>query len=217
MTTRMDLRASLRERLEDNGAAPLWSDAALNAWLGEAVRLYGVQVPRQATAATAAVTAGATTIALPAGVAAGAVVAVRNAAGATVPRHDDRLPGPAPSNARGASQGWRAWGDTLRLRRAAAGPDELGPWSVDHLSGRELLGNDLDPQPVEAGDEPVIVALAAAMALARRAVESGKRGDTTAAREMRAIAGAARDEAATLLAARRRRPRSGFLQVEGAA
>lgn len=216
MTTRLDLRTSLRERLEDTGSAPLWGDAALNAWLGEAVRQYGGQIPAQATATTAAVTAGDLTIALPAGVAAEAVAAVRNAAGASVPRADDRVPDGAPAQRRGVAQGWSAWGGNLRLRRAAAGADELGPWCIDYAAGRELLGNDLDPQPVAAGDEPVIVALAAALALGQRAVERGKRGDIPAAREMRASAEQARDEAATLLAARRRRPRGGFLQVDGA-
>jgi hypothetical protein len=217
MTTRLDLRSSLRERLEDTGSAPLWSDAALNAWLGEAVRQYGVQLPVQATSSTAPVTAGAITIALPAGVSAEAVVAVRNAAGASVPRADDRVAGSAPAQGQGTAQGWTAWGNTLRLRRAAAGGGELGAWSIDSLGGRELIGNDLDPQPVVAGDEPAIVALAAALAIDRRAVENGKRGDTTAARELRAIAGAARDEAEAMLARRQRRPRSGYLHADGAA
>ena len=216
MTTRLDLRTSLRERLEDTGSAPLWSDAALNAWLGEAVRQYGVQIPVQATAATAAVAPGDLAIALPAGVAAEGAAAVRNAAGATVPCGDDRVPDTAPGQRRGAPQGWSVWGDTLRLRRAAAGADEIGAWSIDYAAGRELLGNDLDPQPVVAGDEPIIVALAAAMALDQRAVERGKRGDATASREMRASAEQARSEAVRLLTARRRRPRAGFLQVDAA-
>ena len=215
MTTRLDLRTSLRERLEDSGSAPLWSDAALNAWLGDAARQYGAQVPEQMTAVTAPVTAGATTIALPAGVAAEAIVAVRNAGGTAVPRHDDRVAGSSPRQGRGAAQGWSGWGVTLRLRRAASGPDELGAWSIDYSGGRELIANDLDPQPIVAGDEPVIVGLAAAMALERRAVESGKRGDVSAAREMRAIAAAARDQSAALLKARQRRPRSGFLHQDG--
>ena len=164
---------------------------------------------------TSTVTAGDLSITLPAGVTAEAVVAVRNVAGTIVARADDRVAGSSPRQSPGATQGWSAWGGTLRLRRAAAGTDEIGAWSIDSLGGRELAGNDLDPQPVEAGDAAAIVALAAAMALERRAVESGKRGDTTAAREMRAIADAARNEAATLLAARRRRPRGGFLQVDG--
>ena len=217
MTTRLDLRTSLREHLEDTGSAPLWSDAALNEWLAQAVRAYGVRIPVQVTATTAAVAAGDLAIALPAGVAAEAVMAVRNVAGSTVARCDDRAAGASPVLSLGAAQGWTAWGDVLRLRRPAAGADELGAWSIDALGGREPIGNDLDPQPVVAGDEPVIVALAATLALARRAVESGKRGDASAAREMQALAERARDEAATLLAARRRRPRAGFLQVDGAA
>lgn len=216
MTTRLELRTSLRERLEDTGSAPLWSDAALNAWLGEAVRQYGVQVPAQATATTAAVAAGDLAVTLPAGVAAEAIVAVRDAAGATVPRSDGHVPDGVPAQRRRTAQGWSAWGATLRLRRAAAGADDLGPWSIDYAAGRELTGNDLDPQPIVAGDEPVIVALAAALALGQRAVERGKRGDATAAQAMQASADTARDEAATLLAARRRRPRTGFLQVDGA-
>ena len=217
MTTRLDLRTSLREHLEDTGSAPLWSDAALNEWLAQAVREYGVRIPLQVTATTAAVAAGDLMIALPAGVAAEAVVAVRNAAGATVPRADDRVAGTAPALRTGGAQGWNVWGGTLRFRRPATGADELGAWSIDALGGRELIGNDLDPQPVAAGDEPVIVALAATLALARRAAENGKRGDAAAARAMQALAGRAREEAATLLAARRRRPRAGFLQVDGAA
>jgi hypothetical protein len=212
MTTRLDLRTSLRERLEDTGGTPLWGDAALNEWLAQAVRRYGVQIPLQVTAATEPVAAGDVAIPLPADAAAGEVAAVRNAAGVTVPCGDDRVAGTAPLWSPGAAQGWRAWGSELRLQRAAAGADELGPWSIEYLGGREMIGNDVDPQPIVAGDEPIIVALAAAMALERRAVESGKRGDTTAAREMRAIAGSAWDEAAALLARRQRRPRSGFLQ-----
>jgi hypothetical protein len=215
MTTRLDLRSSLREHLEDTGSAPLWSDAALNEWLAQAMRLYGVQVPAQATATTVPVAPGVVTIALPAGVSAESLVAVRNAAGATVARSDDRTAGSSPAQSPGAAQGWSAWGGALRLRRAATGGDELGTWSIDYVAGRELIDNDLDPQPAVAGDEPVLVALAAAMALDRRAVESGKRGDTTAAREMRALARSARDEAATLLARRQRRPRAGFLRADG--
>lgn len=216
MTTRLDLRTSLRERLEDTGGAPLWSDAALNEWLGQAARQYGVRIPLQATATTLAVAAGVNMIALPAGLAAEAVAAVRNAAGAIVPRCDDRVAGSEPLQSQGAPQGWSAWGGTLRLRRAAAGADELGAWSIDYAGGREIVANDFAAQPVVAGDEPAIVALAAAMALERRAVECAKRGDTAGARAAQAVADAAHDDAARLLAARRRRVSAGFLHVDGA-
>lgn len=215
MTTRLDLRTSLRERLEDTGSAPLWSDAALNAWLGQAVRQYGVGVPLQATATTAVVAAGVNTVALPAGVSADMVVAVRNAAGATVPRCDDRVAGAAPGEDRGGPQGWLAWGETLRLRRQVAGADEPGAWSIDYTSGRELVANDIDPQPVVAGDEPLVVALAAAMALDQRVAERGKRGDEAGAWAALAVAETARADATRLLAARRRQVRAGFLHADG--
>lgn len=216
MTTRLELRTSLRERLEDTGSAPLWSDAALNDWLSQAMRLYGAQIPMQATAETAAVTAGAIAVALPVGVVAESVAAVRNAAGATVGRCDDREPGFAPGIHLGGPQGWQTWGTTLRLRRAAAGSSEIGAWSIDHASGRELVGNDIDAQPVVTGDEPIVVALAAALALERRAVEFAKRGDGAGARATQGVAESARADATRWLAARRRQVRAGFLQVDGA-
>ena len=41
------------------------------------------------------------------------------------------------------------------------------------------MADDVSPQPVEAGDEPIVIALAAAQALERRAIEDGKRGVKT--------------------------------------
>src|SRR5690349_11462559 len=47
MTTRAELRARIRSELNDAGGTPLWSDAALNQWLDEAIREYGEQLPRE--------------------------------------------------------------------------------------------------------------------------------------------------------------------------
>jgi hypothetical protein len=68
MATRAKLRTTLRERLEDTSGSPLWSDGALNEYLVGALRTYGVTFPRPATAATAALVAGNTGVASPAGV-----------------------------------------------------------------------------------------------------------------------------------------------------
>ncbi len=73
------------------------------------------------------------------------------------------------------------------------------------------MADDVSPQPVEPGDEPIVIALAAAQALERRAIEDGKRGlksspvDGPAAR--------LRGEAERLLAARKRRVRGGYLPL----
>lgn len=215
MTTRLDLRTSLRERLEDTGDAPLWTDVALNEFLAQSMRIYGVQIPTQATTATASITGGATSVTLPVGVDPEEIVSVRNVAGETVPRFDDKAGGAAPLDSRGLAQGWVAWGTMLRFRRAIVGTSEIGVWSIDHTGGREIVGSDVGAQPIVAGDEPIVVALAAAAAFDRRAAEYGKRGDATASKEMREVAAAVREEAGAMIGARRRRPRSGFLGVDG--
>ena len=176
MTTRLQLRTTIREYLEDLVATgtPLWSDAALNEFLAAAMRAYGARFPRQATATTDPIAAGATSVALPAGLLATGIVAVRDARGRDVPRASQRQ-GPAPIDATGLIQAWSAWAGTLRLQRPAGG-DEVGVWAIDYLAGRELVADDVSQQPVEPGDEPIVVALAAAQAMKRRLVEDAKRG-----------------------------------------
>src|SRR5215213_5537111 len=98
MTTRLQLRATIREILEDSSGSPLWSDAALNEYLATAMRIYGARFPRQATAATDPITPAATSVALPAGLLATEIVAIRDARGRVVPPASQRT-GPAPSDA----------------------------------------------------------------------------------------------------------------------
>ena len=174
MATRAQLRTTLRERLEDTSGTPLWADAALNEFLAAAVRAYGATFPRQATAATAALVAGNTGVALPAGVPERGIVAVRDAHGRDVPKATERQ-GPAPADATGLMQAWSVWAGTLRLQRPVGG-DEVGAWAIDYLGGRELVADDVSQQPIEAGDEPIVVALAGAQAMERRMVEDAKRG-----------------------------------------
>ena len=208
MATRSQLRTTIREHLEDLAATgtPLWSDAALNEFLAAAIRAYGARFPHQVTATTDPIAAGATSVALPAGVVAAGIVAVRDARGRDVPRTSHRQ-GPAPIDASGLIQAWSVWAGTLRLQRPAGG-DEVGIWAIDHLAGRELIADDVSQQPVEPGDESIVVALAAAQAMTRRLVEDAKRGVP--------LAGAAeavaqfRTEAERLIAARKRRVRAGF-------
>jgi hypothetical protein len=209
MATRAALRGALRERLEDDSATPLWSDAALNEYLANAIRSYGARFPRPATGVTGPLALGATSAPLPQGIADAGVVAVRDARGRDVPRMAER-PGPAPDEAAGLPQAWRVWAGTLRLQRPTRG-DEAGVWQIDHLAGREPVDDDGSAQPIEAGDEPIVVALAAAQVLERRAVEDAKRGTRTEALEARAAG--FRAEAERLTAGRKRRARGGFIPV----
>ena len=209
MATRAQLRTTIRERLEDTTGTPLWSDGALNEYLAAAVRAYGASFPRQATAATDPIADATTGVALPAGVPQAGIVAVRDARGCDVPMASERS-GPAPLDATGLIQAWSIWAGALRLQRPAGG-DEVGAWSIDFLAGRELIGDDVTAQPIEAGDEPIVVALAAAQAMERRAVEDAKRG----VRVSIAAPPAAefRREAERLIAARKRRVRGGYLAL----
>src|SRR5829696_1223123 len=108
MATRLQLRTTIREILEDATGTPLWSDAALNEFLAAAMRAYGTSFPRQATAATDPIVVGAASVALPAGLVAMGIVAVRDAHGRDVPRASQRQ-GPAPSDSTGLIQTWSAW------------------------------------------------------------------------------------------------------------
>src|SRR5215213_1501511 len=206
MTTRLQFRTTTREYLEDSSGTPLWSDAALNEFLAAAIRAYGTSFPRQATAATDPIAAGASSVVLPAGLVATGIVAVRDARGRDVPRASQRQ-GPAPIDAAGLVQAWSVWLGSLRLQRPAGG-DETGIWAIDLLAGRELLADDVSQQPVEPGDEPIVVALAAAQAMKRRLVEDAKRGAPLAGPA--AAVAAFRDEAERLVSARKRRVRAGF-------
>jgi hypothetical protein len=206
MTTRMQMRTTIREYLEDTTGTPLWSDAALNEYLVAAMRAYGVTFPRQATAATDPIAAGATSVPLPAGLLATGIVAVRDAHGRDVPRASQR-PGPASIDATGLIQAWSVWAGTLRLQRPASG-DEVGAWVIDHLAGRELIADDVSQQPIESGDEPIVVALAATQAMKRRLVEDAKRGAPLAGSAEAVATFTA--EAERLIAGRKRRVRGGF-------
>ena len=207
MTTRLQLRTTVREILEDTTGSPLWSDAALNEFLGAAMRAYGARFPRQATAATDPIPAAASSMALPAGLPTMEIIAVRDAAGRDVPRASQRT-GPAASEATGLIQGWSAWAGTLRLQRPATG-DEVGVWTIDYLAGRELAGDDVSQQPVESGDEPIVAAVAAAQAMKRRLVEDAKRGAPLAGAAAAVATFTA--EAERLIAGRKRRVRAGFV------
>lgn len=174
MATRLVLRTALRERLEDTSGSPLWADAALNEALTEAMRQYGVRLPLASTA-TVNVLAGTTSYALPAGVTPRGIVQVLDGDGDTVVR-DFILAGeasPGPANAGGLAQAWSAWGSTLYLART---PGTSETWTLRYMGGRELVADDVTSQPIDAGDEPIVLALALAWAWGRRAGEDIKRG-----------------------------------------
>jgi hypothetical protein len=65
VSTRASLRSLIRQELGDAGGTPLWSDALLNQWIGEAIRRYGRELPRELST-TMVVVAGQASYSLPA-------------------------------------------------------------------------------------------------------------------------------------------------------
>ncbi len=201
MTTRLELRTMLRRRLEDSSGTPLWDDATLNELLADAVRRYGVRFPAEQTE-TVIVTDGATTVPVDDDLAGSDIVAVRDGNGGAMPRTRTDL-----DRSWTSGQSWRWWKGGLVLSRPAAG----GTWEVDFLARRELVANDVDDVDIRSGDEEIVVLLAAASALMRRAVELSKRGVETGGLTLKKVADRYFREAESLMQARRRRATGGWL------
>jgi hypothetical protein len=199
MPTRAEIRASLRLRLEDTGASPLWDDAVLNEAIAAAVRAYGAAFPKQVTTGVS-VPAGATRVATGTTIDPARITRVTDAAGIWVPPWP---PWEEQTAGTDRGQAWRWWGSDLILAEPAA-TSGAGIWSVEHRAGRTPPAADGEQVDVLPGDEEILLALAAAAALARRAVEDAKRG---ARADTAPHADAARQEADRLIAARRRRAR----------
>jgi hypothetical protein len=201
MTTRAELRTALRLRLEDSGATPLWDDATLDEALAKAIRTYGAAFPRQTTTGVT-VAAGATQVATGVTLDPERITRVTDAAGIWVPPWppwEDR------TGQRSPGQAWRWWDGDLILAEPAAA-SAAGVWTIEHLTGRTPPATDGEAVDMLPGDEELVLAFAAAAALARRAVEDTKRRVRS---DAGARAGAARQEAETLLRQRRRHARGG--------
>lgn len=201
MTTRLQLRSILRRRLEDNSGTPLWDDVSLNELLADAVRRYGIRFPAEKTEAIV-VADGATTILVDDEIAGSDIVAVRDGNGVAIARTR-----PEAERSWAAGQSWRWWNGSLVLSSPAVG----GTWEVDRFSRRELAANDVDAVNIRSGDEEIVVLLAAASALMRRAVELSKRGIETGGLTLTRVADRHSREAETLMQARRRRVTGGWI------
>ncbi|HET7093248.1 MAG TPA: hypothetical protein VFI22_07220 [Thermomicrobiales bacterium] len=198
MTTRMELRAELRLRLEDGATPPLWDDAALDEAIAEGIRGYGRRVPREATA-TIAASGGESSLPMP-GIGRDRIARVIDPDGRALPP----LPASDDGDPAATGQAWRCWNETVLLARPAA----AGSWRIDYLAARTLPADDATALDIVPGDEALVASLALAAALRRRATEDAKRGmpPLTAG-----LAAATQAAAERLFAARGRRARGGWL------
>ena len=197
MTTRSDLRASLRIRLEDPTPAPLWTDAVLHDFLREALHRYSARFPRQMTD-TIVATGGELALPLVEPVTERDVARVYLPDGALLPRAVTGDPTP----------GWSFWNSTLVLNT----PAPAGSWRIDRLALRTMPDDDVTSIDLPIGDEEIVVLLAASGALLRRSVEVGKRGQETSSLALVRVADAYERAAESLIRARFRRVMGGVLQ-----
>lgn len=161
MTTRADLRASLRIRLEDPTPNPLWSDTILHEFLIEALHRYSARLPAQESA-TVFATGGELVLPVNGPARARDIVRVRLPNATLLPPaiEDDHAPG------------WFFWNGALRLNA----PTVAGDWTIDYYALRQLPDDDIGTIALPPGDSEIVVLFAAVSALLRRSVETGKRG-----------------------------------------
>lgn len=174
MTNRQQLRDMLRNRLQDHGADPLWSDDFLNDAIAEAVRRYSTSMPRQAVSAIAVLN-GDQEIEMPSDVNVLRVVRVFNDRGQLIPRWEgsgEQPPVPGASFASGEVTTWRSWSNSILLRCVVT---RSGVWRIEHMVHREPPADDFEPLDIQPNDEDILVALSLSVALSRRAISEGKR------------------------------------------
>lgn len=209
MTTRTQMRTMLRRRLADEGPDPLWDDEFLNDAIAEAIRRYSTSVPRQDVAAIA-VQAGELEIEMPENVNALRVARVFDDRGLLWRRWEGS--GEAPPVPQGQPVGastWRVWANALLLGAPA---QRTGLWRIEHLVHRVEPTDDLAPLDIQPNDEDIIVALALAVALSRRAISEGKRYTGRAGvHPLAAAARSAQVDADRMFWARTHRARGGSL------
>ncbi len=201
MSTRLDLRTTLRQRLEDLNAAPLWDDAALNAAIAAATLRYGTAIPAERALAVT-IAAGAQSIALPGQVESTRIKFVIDPDGVYVPRQRPVAAEPEPGS---TAQSWRSWGGVFYLDQ----PAQPGSWRIEYHASRAATSDDITTLDIAPGDEELVLTLAMSQALERRVIADGKRGSASSAL-VTAATGAER-EAGWLLRQRRRVVRSRWL------
>jgi hypothetical protein len=160
MTTRAELRALVRDELNDAGASTLWPDALLDEYLAQAIREYSRHLPEEAST-TITVVADQAAYDLP----------VRFVAAKRVeqPEHVLRLAGERQPH------GYRVYGGKLILSPA---PSEIGASQdvrLEYLRGYAEPAVDGDALAIPTSHDDVLVALVCARALRQISADEAKR------------------------------------------
>lgn len=202
MTTRADVLARVRLRLEDTGVTPLWSDAEIEEGMRWMLDEYSAWWPEQ-DRVTVAVLADAREVTIPAGIT--RVLRVVDPNERVLPQRA----GIPLGYDRDELASWEQWAGELVLTQAAEAGDYV-LW-VEQAYGWPALTTDVWPTPER--DISLIVAGAAQWCMEFRATEEWKRGSMPSGYEhrMRAV----RAEYRRQLDVRRRRVGGGRVAAGG--
>ena len=208
MTTRAELRQKIRDELNDNAAAKLWTDALLNDFIVQEIRAYGRELPKQASATITAV-ADQEAYALP----------IDFDRAMRVEQPDDELRVLSSRfrgelGARDSQLGtYRVWGSQLTLdpAPAAAGSDQ--DISLEYLARYAEPAVDGDTLATPLSDDDVLVAFACADAMRWVGSDEAKRARFERQRgaSLGGAAEAYERRAQAAIASRKRRLRSSTL------
>jgi hypothetical protein len=154
------LRALVRQELNDAGGTPAWTDAQLNQWLGEAIRRYSRELPKESS----------TTIAV-----------VSGQAGYTLPADCDRVlrveqpSGTVRIAGERGQPGYRVFGGRLLLDPAPGATGASQDVQLEYLARYAEPAADGDTLATPAADDDLLIALVCARALGWLDLDEAKR------------------------------------------
>lgn len=221
MTTRAQLRTSIRLELNDSGGTPLWSDSLLNEWINQAIRAYSRELPEEATATITAV-ADQASYALPARTQRvlrveqpADVVRVRISASRTSPGDLIDLVDFQTGTKSAGAWGYRVFASNLLLDPVPTSTGLDQDIQLEYLRSYAEPTADGDTLATPSSDDEVLICLAAALALtwvgsdeAKRLRYGDARGPSPAA-----LATDYRHRAEAVLALKRNQLRTTTLEV----
>jgi hypothetical protein len=198
VTTRAQLRATIRSELNDSGGTPLWADALLNEYVAQVIRRYGDQLPEEATT-TITVVANQTAYVLPA--------RFQQAMRVEQPTETERVGNPRHP------WSYHVFAGQLVLDSAPTQAGSEQNVTLDYLRWYAEPAADGDTLATPSQDDDVLVALVCARALAELATDESKRQRFERQRgaDPREVAASYERRAAERLAFRTRRVRTGAL------
>jgi len=225
MTTRSQLRSTIRTELNDSGGTPLWADALLNEYINQAIRSYQRELPKEVTASITVV-ADQAAYNLPADFDPGGRATRVEQPDDTLRNFDptertitDSLSMSESSGAtRSGAWAYRLWASQIILDPAPRSAGATQNITLDYLAHYAEPAADGDTIATPASDDDILIALVCADSLRWIAMDEAKRvrfeqRGRVARGGPASMAEAYERRAASAIALRKRRVRTSSMQV----